>query len=330
MMPERSARALRSGMQHALQYAGLVVALLALSCGVSAVEEAPLDFSFTKNAPGEMVSLEGFRLHVDCKGDGEVTILFEAGLGGSALEWQPIQQAVISRSTACIYDRAGYAFSDPSPRPRDAINLALEADQMLQELHRDGPLLLVGHSFGGFVARLLAERRAEDMVGLVLVDASHENQLERLEKVQGQTLMPRSSNFVVSPAEVPEALPVETKRRIQAFSRMRKTYAALHAEMRYFRLSADEVRQSRAVVDYPVIVLTRGRDLYGGQRNGALKTAIWTELQSDLALLSTQGRVVIAHASGHHVHADEPGLVIDTILSLLDDFRESRQPVSDR
>lgn len=285
---------------------------------MAADDTAPLDFSFTQQAPGEKILIDGFRLHVTCVGEGEVTVLFEAGLGGSSMEWIPVQQLIAGKARACIYDRAGYAWSDPSPHPSHADELSREASIMLDKIGATGPILLVGHSFGGFVIRELALRRQNDVVGMVLVDASHEDQLIRLEKLSGKNMMPRGNSFVVSPVQIPDALPLDLQRKIQAFSRMRKTYAALHAEMQYFRESAEQVRRDRILSSYPVTVISRGLDLYPSDSLGQQKTAIWKELQSNLTGLSTQSRLIVAANSGHHVHTDNPELVAKAIEEILD------------
>ncbi|MFK8079599.1 MAG: alpha/beta fold hydrolase [Granulosicoccus sp.] len=283
-----------------------------------AEEDKPLDFSFTLTAPGEKVTIDEFRLHVSCLGSGQTTVLFEAGLGGSSMEWIPIQEQIAERARACVYDRAGYAWSDPSPHPSDAQSLSREADIMLDRIGADGPLLLVGHSFGGFVIRELALLRKAEMIGMILVDASHEDQLPRLEKLVGKNMMPRGTSFFVSPPKPPESLPEDLQRKIQAFSRMRKTYVALHSEMQFFRESASQVRRDRVVVDYPVTVVSRGQDLYTLQELGEQKTAIWEDLQKDLATLSSQSTRIVATQNGHHVHTENPELIIQVINDILD------------
>ncbi len=302
----------------ALICAFLVIRLLLHAPAVSA-GETPGNSALSPAMKGRFIRLDSFRLRIDCQGEGEVTILFEPGLGGSAFEWQPLQQALKSRARTCVYDRAGYGWSGPSPYPRTARRLAAEADRMLAALDINGPLILVGHSFGGFVMRLLALQRREDMLALVLIDSSHERQLERLEKLNGRSMMPSGNSFVISPAEIPASLPADVQDEIRRFSQMRKTYAALHSEMSRFRESADQVRKSRVDVSYPVVVISRGRDLHARDYKGDLKTAIWEELQHDLVGLSQRGRLVVAEQSGHHVHADQPELVVDVIISLLDE-----------
>jgi len=73
-----------------------------------------LSSAFTLDAPGKKILIEDFHLHVDCQGAGDTTVLFEAGLGGSSMEWIPIQEQIAQRARACTYDRAGYAWSEPS------------------------------------------------------------------------------------------------------------------------------------------------------------------------------------------------------------------------
>jgi len=290
---------------------------------VSANEDA-LDFGFIKDPPGQLVAMGPYRLHVTCVGNGDVTVLFEAGLGGSSLEWGGIQEALSQQAVTCSYDRAGYAWSDPSPYPRTASQLAREAARMLTKLKISGPLLLVGHSFGGFVIRELALRTDLDVVGMVLVDASHEDQLVELEGKGKTRVMPSTGNFVLKAVDVPENFPEVVRRKIQALGRMRKTYAATHGEMSEFRRSTDQVREHRQQVDYPIIVLTRGIDPFPDTPQGREKNTIWNKLQDDLALLSKNGKRVTAERSGHHIHADEPELVISSIEAILDEYQKNR------
>ena len=304
----------------------IVIDFAAGSQAMAAENDAPLDFSFTLEAPGEKVLIDEFRLHVDCQGEGEATVLFEPGLGGSSIEWIPVQELVAPHARACIYDRAGYAWSDPSPFPSHAVELAREADLLLDKIGARGPLLLVGHSFGGFIVRELALRREAQMIGMVLVDASHEDQLTRLESLAGKSMMPRGTSFVVSPVPVPDSLPEDLQRKIKAFSRMRKTYTALHSEMQYFRESAMQVRRDRTLVHYPVVVISRGLDLYPDDELGKRKTAIWKELQADLATISSNSTLVVASDSGHHIHTDNPALVAAVINNILDSQLEPAAP----
>ena len=300
--------------------------------------DAPLSFGFLDEMPGEHHVVAGVRLHLDCDAPagpadaadaGAPVVLFDAGLGGSALEWEPVRELLRPGVRTCTYDRAGYGWSDPSARSRPAGRLAAELAELLGVAGLDdAPVVIAAHSFGGFVARLLAARRPEAVAGLVLVDASHEQQFARLEAASGKLMLPRGRQFVISQKGAPERLPPDVRRRVEAFARLKKTYAATHGEMASFRDSAREVERARtasgAPFTVPVTVVRRGARLYPDDERGRPKNDGWIELQEDLASLGTPGRLVVAEGAGHHVHVDAPALVADEVRRLVDVTRAAR------
>lgn len=121
-----------------------------------------------------MVDLGGHRLHIDCTGNGGPTVVVENGLGDFSFDWTLVQSRVSRFTRICTYDRAGYAWSDPGPKPRTFAQLNLELHDALMKLGERGPFVLVGHSFGGPVVRNFASVYPASVAGLVLVDAAHE------------------------------------------------------------------------------------------------------------------------------------------------------------
>jgi len=69
-------------------------------------------------APGRMIDIGGYRLHLDCTGSGSPTVVFDSGLSDDSIAWYKVQPEVAKQTRACSYDRAGLGWSDPSPRPR--------------------------------------------------------------------------------------------------------------------------------------------------------------------------------------------------------------------
>lgn len=299
---------------------------LALLCGSLSMSKTtlsqqsvdkPLDFSFIRNPPGTRHSIGTHRLHAHCMGDGDVTVLFEPGLGGSSLEWLPIVETINSSARACVYDRAGYAWSDPGINPRHVVRLASEAKQLLEKLEIKNNIILVGHSFGGLIMRQLASIMPGSVIALVLIDASHEEQFTRLAGESAVAMLPTSRNFVVSAPELPDGLRDDIKRKILALSRMRKTYTALHAEIESFSDSCNYIKNNRATFDFPVRILSRGLNPYTDDKLPGNKDKIWHELQSEFLTLSDDSEQIIAENSGHHIHVDRPELVMDVIGALI-------------
>src|SRR5690242_4801294 len=83
---------------------------------------------------GKMVDLGGHRLHVNCTGKGRPTVVVENGLGDFSFDWILVQSRVSEFTRICAYDRAGYAWSDPGPKPRTFAQINLELRDALSKL----------------------------------------------------------------------------------------------------------------------------------------------------------------------------------------------------
>src|SRR6266545_2024798 len=125
-------------------------------------------------APGKMVDVGGYRLHVVCAGNGNPTILFESGIAASSLSWARVLRGVATFTRACAYDRAGLGWSDPCRRPRTVARMIGDLQVVLANAGASGPYVLVGHSFGAFLVCAYASQRPNDVAGLVLLDPPSE------------------------------------------------------------------------------------------------------------------------------------------------------------
>src|ERR1044071_8339292 len=96
----------------------LGMALLATFVCTMEVSSASIDSRATPDAqspPGSFVQVGDHRLHLDCRGHGSPAVIFDSGLGSSSLDWVRVQPDVARVTRACVYDRAGYGWSDPGP-----------------------------------------------------------------------------------------------------------------------------------------------------------------------------------------------------------------------
>jgi pimeloyl-ACP methyl ester carboxylesterase len=133
--------------------------------------------------PGRLVAVDGHQRHLFCTGTGTPTVILEEGAGGASLNWVWIQRKVAATTRVCSYDRPGYGWSDPSDTPRDAETVGRELDALLKSADEKGPFIVVGHSLGGAYARMFAAQQRNNVVGLVLVDATSPSAIATLDEV---------------------------------------------------------------------------------------------------------------------------------------------------
>ena len=135
------------------------------------------------------------RLNIYCTGNGSPTVIFDSGLGDRDRVWGLVQPAIAAETRACSYDRAGLGFSDPSPKPRTSTNIVDDLHRLLQAAHIKPPYVLVGHSLGGMNIKLYAETYPWEVVGMVFVDPSDENQGKRFWALDSDAQMKYASSL---------------------------------------------------------------------------------------------------------------------------------------
>ncbi len=290
---------------------------------VSAVERV----SERSSQPGTLVDIGSHSLHILCVGSGGPTVVIDSGLGGSSLEWLKVQRSLATRVRVCAYDRAGYGWSEPGPRPRTSSRIVDELFTLLKNGDIAGPYVLVGHSFGGYTVQLFANRYPAETAGLVLIDSSHPDQFERfLAPPIKVNLAPSGRNRIMmlspSPA-VPENLPEEVKPLVRSLNLKAEARAAMGDELLDFRLSAQQVRDASALPNVPMVVLTRGKRVWPRTDRGQHMEDLWAQLQVELAGRVQRVTHIVAARSGHHIHLDQPQLVADSVYTIVEFARNS-------
>jgi len=123
-------------------------------------------------APGQLVDVNGHKMHIYCTGEGSPTVILAAGLDDFSIFWSQVQPEVAKFTRFCSYDRAGLGWSEASPDSRTSGNMVKELHALLVNANVGDPYLLVSHSFGGALMRLYAHDYPDDVMGMVLVDAA--------------------------------------------------------------------------------------------------------------------------------------------------------------
>ncbi len=319
-------------------------AVLVLGFAVSAMAAS------APQAPGRLVDIGGHRLHVNCAGKGSPTVVVENGFGDFSFDWILVQTRVSQFTRICTYDRAGYAWSDPGPKPRSFAQINLELRDALTKLGERGPFVLAGHSFGGPVVRHFAMTYPQDVAGMVLVDAAFEGQ--RVGIGGGKTMRlgdgAKGTNVPAPREEIKESdkPAVHGEVAAEAAQPLDPMYKVLPPEAQRLQLWAQALPemedaessqrewsgeyfakwlarpQSGTLGAIPLIVLTRAEGGYDNNQDvpAAQLEKERKEGQAKLTLLSTNSKQIIVH-SGHNMELEALDDVGNAIRSVVEAVR---------
>jgi pimeloyl-ACP methyl ester carboxylesterase len=278
---------------------------------------------------------------------GQLTVILEAGIGDFSVEWALVQPTVAAFARVCSYDRAGDGWSDIGPSPRTLHQIVYELHTLLERAGERPPYLLVGHSYGGWLAQLYQSSYPAEVTGLVLVEPGVDDPARMM--ADGRVV--KSSSLATGRAvpaiktsgplrlqDIPpqahaqisagladarqhandpprDKLPTESQRmRAWALGREGHVLAAVNPfdNDELAALRKRDQKELHSLDSLPLIVIARGRP----EETGPDANAVEQQHREDLAAIaarSRRGRIVIAASSGHHVQLEEPDVVVRAI-----------------
>jgi pimeloyl-ACP methyl ester carboxylesterase len=317
---------------------GLAATLLFVRLAVSAnPAEAALSAP-----PGKLVDIGGRKLHLHCTGNGSPTIVLEAGAGAFAIDWALVQPEIARSNRVCSYDRAGQGWSDQSTAVETPARVVQDLHAALQVAGEKPPYVMVGASMGGIFVREYEIKYPEEVVGMALVDPTHEDRLFTMLRGEGVAISSLTaeqfqSTIPPGPAQIPEQSPETGSPFDKLPSDLFKLRVALETHLiaslpksvphdvvvesaEGGRAAFVELHQFSAAKKYPLgdrplVVLTRGLD-----SSQDLKDA-----HASLSRLSSNSRHSIVADSGHEIHLYKPGAVIQAVEDVLKALRNKEQ-----
>lgn len=306
----------------------LILSVMVLSLAmVATAGAAPLNPD-RHPAPGTRIWLGGYRLHLHCTGTGKPSVVLDAGLGGTVLDWQRVQPQIARFTRVCSYDRPGYGWSDRASRPHTVDWLIEELRRLLGGGSVAVPYVLVGHSFGGLIAQLYARRFPEQIGGLVLVDSTHPAQFGRFAEagVDKPLAPPVNRQFVIgNHYRIPDGLPETLRATARALALMPDSVYSLYSEMQHLQYNAHLVQRiGGRLPDVPLVVLAHDSRMRVTDERRQRLAETWLGLQDELSREVSRGRLVITDRSGHYIQLDQPELVIDAVHDVVRQVRTVR------
>jgi pimeloyl-ACP methyl ester carboxylesterase len=300
--------------------------------------------------PGRLVSVGTHRLHLQCEGDGTPSVVFDAALGGSSLSWSFVFPAVARWTRACAYDRAGFGWSEAGPLPRTAGRIADELHTLLRTAGVPPPYVLVGHSFGGLVARIFAARHRKDVSGLVLIEPAYPadwmnpSEHSRALIERGVTLCRYGTTaarfglarFVAMLVRAGALGPARALARVVGRGALRaqdegvlapvwklppaarRVLGELWSEPRFFEALGSQIETiCESATELAKIAEDENRDLPMVVMTAASATEHRMRSDASFAQLFSRGRQIIVPDSGHWIPLDAPQAVINAITEMV-------------
>lgn len=250
-----------------------------------------------------------------CQGAGSPTVIIEQG-GGISLEtvfswerpvgWAALAPKIAALTRVCVYDRIGLGRSSKSNRARTSFDVAADLHALLAAAKIKPPYVLAGQSLGGMNALAFTDLYRDEVVGLVLIDSSHPQQLRRL-------------NAVLPPRRDDES-------ELERGFRDGPDRTALGGEWFDFGKNSEQFANHMSIGNVPLIVLTAAPQSPSDETPLSSQWQIviesqHQELQRDLARLSSNSKHIVARKAGHNIQLDEPQLVLDSITELVTQAR---------
>jgi pimeloyl-ACP methyl ester carboxylesterase len=309
-------------------------------------------------APGKLVDIGGRRMQIDCRGEGQPTVVFEAGLDmHGSLSWAAVQDDVARTTRACAYSRAGIMWSDPQAGPQNGTTVAADLHALLANAGEKPPFVLVGHSLGGPYAMTYTKNYGDQVAGLVFVDASHPDQTWRFEEANPKSEKDKASGEKTAALMAVAAklawsgwvriaaaslLPSPAKRATpvtDAVQREMLDFAptSLDAALRESNAVEDTLAEAgklRQLGDRPLVVLTAAMlysdeilKMTGMTREQADKmAATWKALHDDEARWSQRSEHDVLDDSTHYIQFDRPDAVIAAVRKVVEQVRAPSPP----
>lgn len=305
-------------------------------------------------APGDLLHVNDKLLHVRIGGTGSPTVLLEAGLGCGAETWCALFDDISRICTVVAYDRTGLMYSE-----RGACRACLDTwlsdlKCILRHPAISKPIIFVGHSLGGVIARHYIANYPENIEGLILIETPDKEHIEILSQLRISLRIAKASGYIgVHHQWLFTALYRTFRPAFHALAEFRyRRYtkkhgrdiidAVLHAPVRTMISTFDEAKQVISViselpnlerirnVELTVIAAESLRDKHPVRISGApipkRHGARHFRIQENIVKSFGKGRFVSARDCGHVVPLQRPDLVLREIVAQVTKYKNKLDP----
>jgi len=286
---------------------------------------------------GKSVDVGGYKLNINCTGQGSPTVILESGLEVPAIGWRFVQPDVSKFTRVCSYDRAGYAWSDSGPFPRTHAQIVQELHTLLRNARETPPYILVGHSFGTTNVRICNGLYPNEVVGMVLAEGGPDDlkfpasilklSLDNLkERQRNRTFALIRFTLGISRYLVRKKIenPASSHGAQEWWydSIQPKFVAATTTEVEniFNEDGANDLKRAGTLGDKPLIVLIAGKGMWGlplVSQDWVDLRKMWVDGQMRLAQqLTSRGKWLIVSDSAHMIPYERPDAIVSAVREI--------------
>ena len=247
-----------------------------------------------------LVQVGKYRLNFQVIEGGNLTILLEAGGGMDSREWNKIAPELARKTGATVvsYDRAGFGKSDLPETPHDMREEVEWLWEGLRKLNQDKNLILVGHSFGGWMIRLFASEHPEAIQGMVFVDP-FTNEFVDLLGVEYLDNHPMAGKIPFDTSH-----PDKLSKYQRALVRMVGDGTSPKIET---------MRKTSIPSGIPVLVITSGKPFLPKTE----EQEAWRLSHEQMTASIKGATLIVAEESDHMVPGRQPDLIIEAVMKVI-------------
>jgi pimeloyl-ACP methyl ester carboxylesterase len=260
----------------------------------------------SKNDKNEMVNLDSCTLYTKVKGTGIPTVIIENGLCCGTDLYEGLFDSVSKITQVLSYDHPGIGKSPKNKNPRTLKNYNAELKSLLEYKKIPPPYILVGHSMGGFIIRYFAFQYPDETVGLVFIDAPHEDWFTYI----------RSQH-------TPEEL--EFFNTFFNPGRM-KNGGGCYGELSHYIIMCDSIRGKKIPSQIPVRMYTGTLLGEWAKKFGYNEAdmAEWAKMQHYILEGVEDARQYADNDATHMYHLEKPDTVLNGIRDIIEKYRNRK------
>jgi pimeloyl-ACP methyl ester carboxylesterase len=247
-----------------------------------------------------LIDVGGCHLHFSVIQGSEVRLVLEVGGGADASQWGAFPQYLAQETGATVvtYDRAGFGESDLPDTP---YNMVEEVDWFMNGLHQlglDKDIILIGHSYGGWLIRLTASRYPEAVRGMVFIDpfSAEFVNLLGVEYLDNHPSCRKDLPFA-------DANPEDLTKNQRGGIRMVKEGLGPKVA----------IMQHTTIPKVPVRIITSGQPWWQTPQ----EDQAWRKAHEQIAALAPGAELIVAEGSDHLIPEKQPELILEAVKQVI-------------